>query len=95
MSKSNILEELREKFRPLECNHRQEIGHLNDHFPFLRNANLGIKLLSPNSLSRCAILLALFKTDNKLHVLLNIRGFELKSFAGEIWLELIIRIDNI
>lgn len=79
----DTLEGVREKFKSLRCEHEESMDQVGNHFKLINHLNL--RVLNHENLNRCAILLVLFKTNNKFHILLTIRGFELKSFPGEIW----------
>jgi 8-oxo-dGTP pyrophosphatase MutT (NUDIX family) len=76
-----IYDKLKHEFQPINCTHDwQSTDKLTyNNFPHCDLA------LSPDTrLTKCAILILLFRHERQFHVLLTIRSHHLKSFKGEI-----------
>lgn len=91
MNKSNVFDILKQKLNKFNCNHFDRNG--NDNFEFESHMQKAFESYEPKiderNLTKCAILIILFRSNGKFHVVLTIRAFGLKSFPGEIWLEFV------
>ncbi len=72
----SIFSELKAKFSKVSCEHSFST---NGTFP---HCDLEVSLEKP--LTKCAILILLFRKNNQFHFLFTIRSEKLKSFPGEI-----------
>lgn len=84
-SPSSTLKTIKLKFKNLNCDHGDDITQISRHFKSLPFKIDPSKILA-NHLVKCAVLVVLFKTNNQFNVLWTIRGFEMKTYPGEIWL---------
>ena len=80
---SAIYEELKRKFEPFNCIKNENEINLDNN---CSKAKFPMCTLIPEEvgLLKCAILVVLFRSNNQYFVILNIRGFNLKAYPGEI-----------
>lgn len=79
---SIIFENLKKKFEVSNCNHKE--CKTFSHDINLSGSNLAAHGILTRHLTKCGILILLFRKDNQLCMLYTKRSLKLKSFPGEI-----------